>query len=562
MKSASSEKSLSILPDLRQDYLNYYEKVCLDGNLKLCTETEVTEKAKRFLFSETNPGERFEVFDFYWAVSECLRVRQNQCRDVFEGLIKATEVLEMFCVNLFLFPWKKEIRSLKTFTGPFVYIIQPVLPPDTVRSVLETIGYYLETDTEYRLSKNIDFTKVKKVGFELFLARQECEYLLEVMGQKEEAECLLIIKQRFPALRGHKEIAEALVGEDFIEEKLENDSSLLGPGRAMREESQMEFEPGQRLEEEPLNAEIRISEEAETPDLGPSRSILSEDSSISEMRANYPDLTFRQKRIFSYTQEHSAAQRNNLGDKRMPEIHDLSGPQSIAMFTVSALPNELQAAQLAKEDIVKHPPLNKHSRSSAALESFSPPAAMHNTGHIESKQVLEEQSATTDNILSEITMKFNNLGFKDSLPEESLKYPIEETSQMGGICHDLGKHKPPYLPEVKKQPVVCHPSAVLVSNIPDCNCSVSADPDWRKSFTKADVPTTSFSDDNLTPNAIKEPPQSFYIPPRSIDNQIPIEELNAESISCPNSCNETCQPPSKKDTLATEDDLLKGYVLV
>uniref|UniRef100_W5MCV1 Si:ch211-189a15.5 n=1 Tax=Lepisosteus oculatus TaxID=7918 RepID=W5MCV1_LEPOC len=517
MKSASSEKSLSILPDLRQDYLNYYEKVCLDGNLKLCTETEVTEKAKRFLFSETNPGERFEVFDFYWAVSECLRVRQNQCRDVFEGLIKATEVLEMFCVNLFLFPWKKEIRSLKTFTGPFVYIIQPVLPPDTVRSVLETIGYYLETDTEYRLSKNIDFTKVKKVGFELFLARQECEYLLEVMGQKEEAECLLIIKQRFPALRGHKEIAEALVGEDFIEEKLENDSSLLGPGRAMREESQMEFEPGQRLEEEPLNAEIRISEEAETPDLGPSRSILSEDSSISEMRANYPDLTFRQKRIFSYTQEHSAAQRNNLGDKRMPEIHDLSGPQSIAMFTVSALPNELQAAH--------------------------PPAAMHNTGHIESKQVLEEQSATTDNILSEITMKFNNLGFKDSLPEESLKYPIEETSQMGGICHDLGKHKPPYLPEVKKQPVVCHPSAVLVSNIPDCNCR-------------------SFSDDNLTPNAIKEPPQSFYIPPRSIDNQIPIEELNAESISCPNSCNETCQPPSKKDTLATEDDLLKGYVLV
>lgn len=96
-----------------KDYLTYYDLVWQHGNVKVCKDRQVTEKARRVLLSETDPVERFTTFDFYQTASECVSVGVRDCRSVFNVFIKAAEVLETLCVNLFLFPWKKEIKTIK-----------------------------------------------------------------------------------------------------------------------------------------------------------------------------------------------------------------------------------------------------------------------------------------------------------------------------------------------------------------------------------------------------------------------------------------------------------------
>ncbi|NXD31583.1 SPAT2 protein, partial [Spelaeornis formosus] len=100
-------------------------------------------------------------------------------------LLRALELLELLCVNLLVCPWRREIRSLKTFTGNFVYYIQPVLPEDTVKAVLEKIGYVATTATEFSLVKKRNNEETKQTAFEIFLARIECEAILEMTNEEK-----------------------------------------------------------------------------------------------------------------------------------------------------------------------------------------------------------------------------------------------------------------------------------------------------------------------------------------------------------------------------------------
>ncbi|NXC27260.1 SPAT2 protein, partial [Campylorhamphus procurvoides] len=108
--------------------------------------------------------------------------RCRRARDVraLRALVKALELLELLCLHLLLCPWRREIRSVKTFTGNFVYYIQSVLPDDLVKTVLEKIGYVATTATEFSLVKKRNNEETKQTAFEMFLARIECEIILEM----------------------------------------------------------------------------------------------------------------------------------------------------------------------------------------------------------------------------------------------------------------------------------------------------------------------------------------------------------------------------------------------
>ncbi|NXM27922.1 SPAT2 protein, partial [Oxyruncus cristatus] len=86
-----------------------------------------------------------------------------------------------------LCPWRREIRSLKTFTGNFVYYIQSVLPDDIVKAVLEKIGYVATTATEFSLVKKRNNEETKQTAFEIFLARIECETILEMTSERKRS---------------------------------------------------------------------------------------------------------------------------------------------------------------------------------------------------------------------------------------------------------------------------------------------------------------------------------------------------------------------------------------
>ncbi|NWI92630.1 SPAT2 protein, partial [Pitta sordida] len=93
-------------------------------------------------------------------------------------------------------PWRREIRSLKTFTGNFVYYIQPVLPDDIVKTVLEKIGYVATTATEFSLVKNRNNEETKQTAFEIFLARIECEAILEMTTEENHGSLEKTLQRR------------------------------------------------------------------------------------------------------------------------------------------------------------------------------------------------------------------------------------------------------------------------------------------------------------------------------------------------------------------------------
>lgn len=97
--------------ELYEAYVNFYRQVCTE--VGPCRDDRLVGKATQYLLTEPEPRGAFTVFPFYQAVSEgpdalCADYRKHLC-----AFIKATELLETLCVNLFLQPWKKEIKTLK-----------------------------------------------------------------------------------------------------------------------------------------------------------------------------------------------------------------------------------------------------------------------------------------------------------------------------------------------------------------------------------------------------------------------------------------------------------------
>ncbi|XP_072247640.1 uncharacterized protein [Leuresthes tenuis] len=167
--------------DVYEDYRKCYLQQCAD--VRPCRDDQLLKKAAQYLLREPDLTEIFTVFPFYQAATERCEEPSTVCRKHLSAFIRAAEMLETICVNLFLQPWKREIRTLKTFTGPFVYSLLPVLSTSTIQSVLASIGYLPYNDvsqSEFRLSADANVDRAMQMGFELLLARVECYHLLDI----------------------------------------------------------------------------------------------------------------------------------------------------------------------------------------------------------------------------------------------------------------------------------------------------------------------------------------------------------------------------------------------
>ncbi|XP_038605953.1 spermatogenesis-associated protein 2 [Tachyglossus aculeatus] len=132
---------------------------------------------------QVEPPARFRLLQFYEVAEGSLRGPRSSNLRALRG---AFGLLETLGINLFLYPWKKEFRSIKTYTGPFVYHIKSTLPEEAVRGILSSLGYVPELGTAYRLRDLVETLRVQMVSFELFLAKVECEQLLEIHSQVKE----------------------------------------------------------------------------------------------------------------------------------------------------------------------------------------------------------------------------------------------------------------------------------------------------------------------------------------------------------------------------------------
>ncbi|CAM4526776.1 unnamed protein product [Leuciscus chuanchicus] len=470
--------------DVFVKYLQHYDKVSCEGDVKVCSETQVTDEARRvLLLPEEEPRKRFNtLLDFYETLYKYPQYRD--CQRHVHDIRKAAELLEMFCVNLFLFPWKKEIKTLKKFTGNFVYFIKPVLP--FARSILQIIGYCVETDTEYRLSDHFDPEKAKSMGFDLFLARLECEYLLELMNQRSHVECLDILRTRASPLTfsAGEEVSEPIndicnLNEDvFKDDGHVEGSSLVNPEEQQQQESLKSHEP--------QNQEVNKSQDSTISDVErPSSSFMTDDKSILEMRESYPDLAIRQKPIFQKSQrmmqplkaqEKAGCRGHNAG--LFHEVStDMSGPQSIAIHTETTpghrklhIPNPLVEAQALDDKLLV-------LQVGTLLQG-------------------RNREGSTDDCLLELTERMGKMHVKDLSADEPLKYPIEETAQAQPSSghNDVITTPPTKSPDGMSLPILCSPSQEPVCNIAGCGSCAGSDGVLAHDST------------------IKEPPQSIYIP--------------------------------------------------
>lgn len=64
--------------------------------------------------------------------------------------------------------------------------MKSALTEDDVRQILSYMGYVPELGTSFRLKEQADSLQVKMISFELFLAKVECEQLLEIHAQVKE----------------------------------------------------------------------------------------------------------------------------------------------------------------------------------------------------------------------------------------------------------------------------------------------------------------------------------------------------------------------------------------
>lgn len=521
------------MPVSRKDvffkYLQYYDKVSSEGDVKVCTETQVTDEARRvLLFSEEEPRKRFNALDFYETLYKFAQYRD--CQRHVHDFRKAVELLEMFCVNLFLFPWKKEIKTLKTFTGHFVYYIKPVLP--FARSILQIIGYGVETNTEYRLSDNFDPEKAKSMGFDLFLARLECEHLLELMSQRSHVECLEILQTRASALtfRAGGEVSEFINSISNLNEDVFKDDghveggSLVNPGEQQQQESLKSHEPH--------NQGVEKSQERTISDVErPSSSFMTDDKSILEMQENYPDLAIRQKPIFRKSQrimqplkaqDWAGCRGHNAG--LFHEVStEMSGPQSIAMHNETT-------------------PGHRKLHITNALVEAQPLDDKPLVLQVGTLLPGRNREGSTEDCLVELTERMGKMQMKDLSADEPLKYPIEETAQAQPCSghNDVITTPPTKSPDGMSLPILCSPSQEPVCNIAGCGSCAGSDDVLAQDST------------------IKEPPQSIYIPSTLSECTIVFGPPTDHSQTA-NEASSTHKSPTSQQP---EDDLDQTYVML
>ncbi|XP_077166062.1 uncharacterized protein LOC143823535 [Paroedura picta] len=178
------------------DYLAFYRANWTEGKVCSCNEAAVKAPARRCLESASRPSEGFRQFNVYGIAERCLAAQRQPGGLVFRRLIRAFEFLELLCVNLFLSPWRKEIKSLKTFTGNFVYCVQSVLPACIVEELLEKLGYVATTATEFSLVRKLKEEEAEQAAFEIFLARIECEDLLEATKEVRDSDLRDVLQKR------------------------------------------------------------------------------------------------------------------------------------------------------------------------------------------------------------------------------------------------------------------------------------------------------------------------------------------------------------------------------
>lgn len=428
-----------------------------------------------------------------------------------------------------------------------------MLPDDIVKTVLEKIGYIATTATEFSLVKKRNNEETKQTAFEIFLARIECETILEMTNEEKHGNLEKTLQKRTQMHRHHgNKDKEDQTPQREDTENLENkESSETSLCLATQQKSSANSDPAFEA-----GGNLKIKDDAPQLAVTPSTNRLQEHqrqvintahfpgkrSDSEDFLIKYSDIVIRQTPIFSENPSPKAFERKpraGLSEecvlavtaestaneiRPVPLSPGASGPPAFAIFADSSCDSttalEYKAQEVPEESI--------EAEINDAINCIDPDPADEPT---ELKSLPYKDSASVQNCgvsreeeVCELSLTFTKLQIKDA--QEDLMYPVEETGQTESVSYastsdrharefNHSKIKHTYLTNAQTQ----NRTAAHIEPSSDLCCTAGNTED-----------TTAGSDSRRllmdTPNAhtaaecfrhIREPPNLTYIPPQSID---------------------------------------------
>ncbi|XP_063024375.1 spermatogenesis-associated protein 2-like protein [Melospiza melodia melodia] len=511
-------------PALLREYVSHLAARAAQGQLAACADPALKARARRLL----GPGRR-GALDVRGVAECCRRARGGRA---LRDLLKALELLELLCVNLLLCPWRREIRSLKTFTGNFVYYIQPVLPEDIVKAVLEKIGYVATTATEFSLVKKRNNEETKQTAFEIFLARIECEAILEMADEGAHGSLEERLQQGTQT-RQHG-------GEEDEEHHTPQRGDTGSLGDKGSSETPLCLVPQQKGSV-PCAASRGAAGGVRIPGDGAQSAAAASPSSLQrpqrqstdtlpgkgwdseDFLSRYSDIVIAQTPIFG---ESLSPRARGLAEERASArppgalSPGASGPPAFAMFADSARDSkatlEFEAPGVPEGSI--------EAEINDAINCIDPapgdePSELKSLPY---KDFARNCGVPGEEDICELSLTFTELQIKDA--QEELMYPVEESGQPGAGTSDrhvrecsCSQIKHTYLPDAD-----LHKRAASHPEPPSGLCctaghteDATAASDSRRLFldpAKGHPASECF-------RQVREPPCLTYIPPQSMDVQ-------------------------------------------
>ncbi|XP_062442841.1 uncharacterized protein LOC134146435 [Rhea pennata] len=524
-----------------------------EGRLAVCDEAALKARARRLL----GPRRR-GALDVRGVAERCRRARgaQGGGGGVLRELLKALEVLELLCVNLLLSPWRKEIKSLKTFTGNFVYYIQSVLPDDIVKTVLEKIGYTATTATEFSLVRKRNNEETKQTAFEIFLARIECEIILEMTNEAKQGILEKTLKKGTQMHWHHgdknKEDQTPLREDSENLENKENSETVLCMATQPKSStnSDISFEAARNLKIKDDVPQLAVTQSTDRLQEHQRQVINTTHfpgncSDSEDFLIKYSDIVIRQTPIFSENLSQKTSEkkpRDSLSEEcvlavtaqsteneipHVPLSPGASGPPAFAMFADSSCDSKNSSeykVQVSEESI--------EAKISDAINCIDtdPEDEPNELKSLPYKDIasVPDHSVPREEEVCELSLTFTKLQIKET--QKELMYPVEETRQPESIAYVSISDRQER--DFNHCRIKCAYSSNAQTQSGTAAC-IEPSSDLHCSTRNTEDPTNGSENKRLLmdgPNAhtvcvcfrhIREPPNPTYIPPQSIDVQSP-----------------------------------------
>ncbi|XP_034281257.1 uncharacterized protein LOC117670310 [Pantherophis guttatus] len=456
--------SLAAPREVLQDYLAFYRATWAEGKLSLCNEAPLKSRA----------GFQAGKWDVGAIAQSCwtkMRGRREAGAVFLRKLSQAFGYLELLCVNLCLSPWRKEIKSLKTFTGNFVYHVKSILPESVVQQLLSEMGYVATSATEYSLVRKLSEEEAENTAFEMFLARIECENLLEVAGDMKDSDLADILQKRaqkpcLPCVGLAKKQEHSQTKEDVA---VGESNGAPNPALAYLSHSQSAFKEQDKIEHgnsfglQSITTETRPAASKQTPEQDRNQNQTEETSTHSCIRSTdsedflikYSDIVIGQQPLHFSTSSSRATNEEawltetrlglpTRGEETLPHLpSEESGPQALAILNdstvVSKTPYDYQTRQTMKE-----------SKICDAMKRLGIPGS---DTIDEPKELKGSMARQSPNSSSDLALMVDEPKNKEDYVEK-LMYPVEETAQPESArSHRVPEER--YHPEMKSANLSC-----------------------------------------------------------------------------------------------------------